>query len=250
MKTAIVYTEERLRVNRFFAETLSSYLGADVVDLSVSDDYDLYIFRTEDAALRAELEGKGKRVVNNALTGVIANDKHLSYELAAELGVPFLPYVLQGEGEIGYPCVVKSRFGHGGKQVFWADDKREAERLLKGEGYLLQKPSENRGEDIRMYCLGGEVLAAMRRKNENDFRSNFTLGGSCERIAPPAELVGLCRRFYEALRFDFVGIDFLVEREGYLFNEIEDVVGTRMLYSAGLDAAKRFADYLKSEKCE
>ena len=186
----------------------------------------------------------------NALTGVIANDKHLSYELAAELGVPFLPYVLQGEGEIGYPCVVKSRFGHGGKQVFWADDKREAERLLKGEGYLLQKPSENRGEDIRMYCLGGDVLAAMRRKNENDFRSNFTLGGSCERIAPPAELVGLCRRFYEALRFDFVGIDFLVEREGYLFNEIEDVVGTRMLYSAGLDAAKRFADYLKSEKCE
>ena len=27
MKTAIVYTEERLRVNRFFAETLSSFVA-------------------------------------------------------------------------------------------------------------------------------------------------------------------------------------------------------------------------------
>ena len=47
---------------------------------------------------------------------------------------------------------------------------------------------------------------------------------------------------------DFVGIDFFPDVNGPVFNEIEDVAGTRMLYSVyGIDAAKVYADYMTNQ---
>lgn len=249
MRVAIVYTKERLAVNEFFAKRLAAYTGGDVVDESVSDEYDLYVFRCENSSLRKALEERGKLVVNNALTGKIANDKHLSYELAKGLKIPFLPYVLETDARaLSYPCVIKSRFGHGGKEVYWAENEGEASAILSGEELICQTPSEMLGRDIRVYCLGGEVLCAMERSNSKDFRSNFTLGGSCRQIPTPPLLREYCSRVLDALSSDFVGVDFIVDGERYYFNEIEDVVGCRMLYRQGVDAAKLFADYLKSKK--
>ena len=248
MKRAIVYTEERLRVNGFFAESLARYLSADLVDESVGEEYDSYIFRCENSQKRAFLEERGKSVVNNALTGKIANDKHLSYELAKELKIPFLPYVLSCDGKgISYPCVVKSRFGHGGKEVFWANDEGEAKTLFSGETLLCQTPSKELGRDVRVYCLGGKILCAMERCNRKDFRSNFTLGGTCRQVQLPPLLRESCKKIVAALSADFVGVDFIADGGKFYFNEIEDVVGCRMLYSCGIDAAKVFADYLQSK---
>ena len=40
---------------------------------------------------------------------------------------------------------------------------------------------------------------------------------------------------------DFVGVDLLLTDRGPVFNEVEDVVGTRMLYSCtDIDAADRY----------
>lgn len=247
MKCAVVYTEERLKVNEYFARALCSYLSADLVDESVGEEYDCYVFRCENSEKRLFFEERGKLVVNNALTGKIANDKHLNYELAKRLKIPFLPYVLTNDARtLSYPCVIKSPFGHGGKEVYWAKNEGEASAILSGEPLICQKPSDMLGRDIRVYCLGGEVLCAMERSNSKDFRSNFTLGGTCRQIQLPSILREYCSRVIGALSADFVGVDFIVDGEKYYFNEIEDVVGCRMLYHEGIDAAKLLADYVKA----
>lgn len=240
MKVAIVYTKERLAVNEFFAKKLSEYTGGEIVDESVSDRYDLYLFRCENSILRTELEKKGKRVVNNALTGRIANDKVLSYELARRLEIPFLPFTTDAE-QANFPCVAKSPYGHGGKEVFWCETREECHFV---EPMIYQKPSVQRGKDVRVYCLGNEILCAMERYNEHDFRSNFTLGGTCKRTELPSRVKEYVYRILKALGPTMVGIDFIIDGDTYYFNEIEDVVGTRMLYHEGIDAAKLLSEFL------
>ncbi|MBP5313113.1 MAG: hypothetical protein J6112_09815, partial [Clostridia bacterium] len=75
---------------------------------------------------------------------------------------------------------------------------------------------------------------------------NFSLGGKAEPYTlSPEEEETVYKIVRELKSPDLIGADFLVTEEGLLFNEIEDVVGTRMLYAVyGIDAAKVFADYV------
>ena len=45
---------------------------------------------------------------------------------------------------------------------------------------------------------------------------------------------------------DFIGVDFLLDRGNLIFNEIEDVVGSKMLYaSSELDVAHMFTGHIQ-----
>lgn len=252
MKTAIVYSTERLKINGFFAESLASCLKGEIVDETVDASFDRYIFRVENHALRDRLERAGKFVSNNGKTGRIGNDKYLSYRLAEDLGLPVLPYSLLRRGDkIDAPCVVKSRFGHGGKQVFWVNTQEELDGVfsaLPDDTLLAQQPAKTLGVDLRVYMLGDRVFQAMLRENKRSFKSNFTLGGSCRAVSPTSEIVAMAVKIARALRSDFIGVDFLFQGETPVFGEIEDVVGTRMLYQSGIDAARVYADYLSQTK--
>ena len=95
--------------------------------------------------------------------------------------------------------------------------------------------------------LGGEAIAAVRRTSETDFRSNFKLGGKVERVDPEPSVVEIAKRLYDHLKFDFVGVDFIRHGGRWILNEIEDVVGTRMLYATGdLDVASLFMRHVRS----
>ena len=92
---------------------------------------------------------------------------------------------------------------------------------------------------MRVYMLGGEAIAAVRRTSKTDFRSNFKLGGKVASVDIPPDAAEMARRLYDRLKFDFAGVDFIRDGGRWIFNEIEDVVGTRMLYATtALDAAK------------
>ena len=93
--------------------------------------------------------------------------------------------------------------------------------------------------------LGGEVLAAAKRSSLSDFRSNFSLGGKAEIVHVPKEVKDVLGKVYSALGCDFVGVDFIRHDGKWILNEIEDVVGTRMLYSlTDIDAAKIYVEYV------
>ena len=93
--------------------------------------------------------------------------------------------------------------------------------------------------------MGGSVVAATKRTSKVDFRSNFSLGGNAELDTPTAEMLSVIERLRNALHFDFVGIDFIRHNSEWALNEIEDVVGTRMLYSlTDIDAAEVYIRYV------
>ena len=101
--------------------------------------------------------------------------------------------------------------------------------------------------DVRVYLLGGELFAAMERRGApGDFRSNFCLGGRAVRLAPPPALREAVERTCALAAFDYAGADFLRDGERYLLNELEDVVGARMLYTyTELDPIAAFAAHIR-----
>ncbi|MBQ7934608.1 MAG: ATP-grasp domain-containing protein, partial [Lachnospiraceae bacterium] len=211
------------------------------------------IMRVIAPELSRALEAVGWRLLNNAMTAQIGNNKWLTYQNALKWEVPVLethllaqyqsqacpsPAHPDAEEVPAYPQVIKAVAGHGGSQVFWADNEQQREQMIRqllGQGItpeeiICQQACSEPGKDMRVYVLGGKIYRAILRSSNRDFRSNFSLGGQIALAEPTREQRMVIDRLYEKLQFDFVGIDFIMHEGKWILNEIEDVVGTRMIY--------------------
>ena len=257
----ILYDRKDLEVNSWFAERLrdsGNELGLECSIVTTdSVDYDnvpdVVVSRCRDSNLTSLLEDLGATVYNRSSVSRICNDKAMTYQFAESLNIPYLPYALPGSKlPPGPPWVVKSCIGHGGTEVFLAESRKEVEVML---GYLedrkpmVQTMADIRGRDLRVYVLGGKIIASVMRSCLTDFRANFSLGGNAELYEPPQSALNIVGKILPELLPDFVGIDFVFGRDGVYLNEIEDVVGTRMLYElTPKDPARMYMEYIAQSK--
>ncbi|HOO28156.1 MAG TPA: hypothetical protein PLU43_06795, partial [Lachnospiraceae bacterium] len=111
---------------------------------------------------------------------------------------------------------------------------------------LFQRCADVIGKDLRIYVLGNKMLAAMMRiSSGSDFRANFSLGGHAIPHTLTNEETALAKKIITALPADFVGIDFLYHKDHPVLSEIEDVVGTRMLYQhTNIHAVREYLNYI------
>ena len=52
------------------------------------------------------------------------------------------------------------------------------------------------------------------------------------------------QKIIENLEIDFAGIDFIYDEGRPILNEIEDIVGCRMLYKFNINAAEKYVNYI------
>ena len=90
------------------------------------------------------------------------------------------------------------------------------------------------------------MVASVLRSSDTDFRANFKLDGRAEVMECPDAAMDAVRRIVPELMPDFVGIDFVFGDGGDVFlNEVENVVGTRMLYTlTDMDPARMYMEYI------
>ena len=199
---------------------------------------DFAVVRAMDPPFSAGLEARGIPVFNPASVSACCNDKWNTYRLADSLGVPFPKTVYVPDPAVlpdfPYPYVLKSCAGHGGTQVYLVRNDGEAKtasEALRGVPSVAQAFVSEPGKDVRVYILGDRILASMLRVSETDFRSNFCLGGRAVPYTLSAREREMVQAFQNALPFGLAGIDFLFDGGKTVFNEAEDVVGCRMLYT-------------------
>lgn len=130
--------------------------------------------------------------------------------------------------------VIKSVSGHGGSEVFLLEDQEKWRDVLAGREVVLQEKIECHSRDLRVYVLAGEIYCAMLREGKKDFRSNFSLGGSVREMGLTTAQREYIDCFIKCLPDYSAGmysIDFLPLPDGRLiFDEVEEMVGCRMLY--------------------
>ena len=101
---------------------------------------------------------------------------------------------------------------------------------------------------MRVWLIGGEIIASILRVSKTDFRSNFCLGGEAVPYVLSAEETALVKRIAALIDYDYIGIDFVFNHGKIVFNEIEDSVGARMVYEkTDVDIIALYCEYIKKE---
>lgn len=222
-------------------------------------DLDFIINRTRDSLIATHFEKMDCKVFNNSTVTELCNHKGKTHQLINSQGIPSVKTLLGNVHyfhpsllPFSYPVILKSVSGHGGSEVDLI--KNEEELIthlakLPTEDFILQELCTSPGTDIRVFALGGKIVAAVKRFCEASFKSNYSLGGSATAYTLKPHEIKLVEHILSLLPFDFIGIDFILDEEGnLLFNEIEDVVGTRTLYLnyPDIDIVDQFLAYISS----
>lgn len=264
MNVVILYDAVRLTLNRRFAEFLHRAFASRGIDAETAvaetiDDWagreipDLVVMRSVNPSLSAYLESKGARVWNDSFVARICNDKWATYGYLRERGIESLPTRLVTRetlvsGPFDFPGVLKSRDGHGGTEVFWAKNRVElmtAFQKIGQKSAVWQSPASDLGKDLRVYVLGKKIVVAMLRESNDGFRSNFCLGASASVYPLSEEEKRRVDQITDLFSFGLAGIDFIFHQGRVVINEIEDVVGSRMIYSrTDLDIASLYVDFM------
>ncbi len=249
------YFADELKSNKILA-----LIDGENVSLRIGE-YDFCIYLDKDVSLALMLEKAGLKLFNSADAIRLCDDKFLTYISLAGNGVK-MPKTISSplmysantdvafldtvESELGYPIVVKRVYGSMGKGVFLAKNRSELEKLFNEfcrEPHLYQKfVNDKVGEDIRVITVGGKVVAAMKRKNLYDFRSNVELGGVGEKITLSKEQINIAEKASKVLGLDYAGIDIIGENlicevnSNAFFKEFERVTG--------VDVAKTYVEHV------
>ena len=222
---------------------------SEVLSYLKSHKVDFVIYRARDYKLVEILEQKGIKCFNNSLTNKTANDKYVTYRLCKEQGINCLETLLDDPDNLPYPLIMKSLDGHGGQEVYLINSEKERLDVLKKsqKHFIYQRYLPN-SIDVRAYVLNNQVVAAVERKNSNDFRSNFSLGGEVKAYKPSQEMVDIASKISKLLGATYIGVDFLIDGNNIYLNEIEDPVGARMLYKTNnIDIINLFIKEIKSQ---
>ncbi|MBR3848453.1 MAG: ATP-grasp domain-containing protein [Oscillospiraceae bacterium] len=262
MTAFLVYEREGAKRNRDYIKLHRQYgheLGIDF-RLVICDEEHLPEEKCDFAIIRAmrpditeALEARGIPCFNGSFVSKICNNKARTYEYLDANGVPVIPWISAKSEDsppeiASYPCVIKPCCGHGGKNVRIIRNDEEyasARRDIAPDEYVIQPLATTLGRDMRVYILGGKAVAAVLRTSEGDFRSNFSLGGKVEAVTLSKEEETLIEKVCSLFDFALCGIDIMYHNGRPVINEIEDVVGSRMLYKThDIDILKLYLEYI------
>ena len=265
VKGILVYTSADAEYNEWFINHIieeGRKCGLDI-RLVLSDkeevpdiDYSFAIVRNRDSKLCKRLEDSNIRCFNSSYVVNIGNDK---WEMYKDFNSAGIPVMYTQKTKLPYPFVMKPVDGHGGENVYLIKNADEYKRAIdtkpdeKTGEFIFQVPATEKGRDIRVYVVGGIILTAMERiavDTEKDFRSNYSLNGNAKEHALTDEELKLAAKVADHIKADFVGIDLIYNNGRPVVNEIEDAVGTRMLYSlTDIDPVREFVAHIADIIC-
>ncbi|MBR2406638.1 MAG: RimK family alpha-L-glutamate ligase [Clostridia bacterium] len=233
---------------------------------------DFVLFWDKDTRLAKALESVGVRVYNPAHAIEICDDKSETHRILAMAGIPQPETLLApmtyreinaevesflevGAKRLGFPLVVKECYGSFGDQVSLAHSMEELRKLayaMESRPFMLQRfVSESAGEDVRLYVVGGRLVAAMRRRSDGkDFRANLRQGGSAVPYTPTPEEEALALRCCRELGLCFGGVDLLHTNQGAMVCEVNSNAHLAgIIACTGVDVADEIVSWvLEQEK--
>ncbi|WP_053219008.1 ATP-grasp domain-containing protein [Virgibacillus senegalensis] len=200
---------------------------------------DFCVVRIVEPLLNKQLEMLGIKVFNSSEVSYLCNNKAVTHQKMAALGIPMVDTIFLQSDQLGDhlpmhpPFVMKEATGRGGKQVYKITDSahwQTVRQKVRAKDVIIQDSAVQAGKDLRVFVVGDVIVGAVLRSNKADFRANFKLGGEAEWYELSQEEARMVRSIIDSFSFSMVGIDFLFSEDGkLLFNEIEDVVGSRTL---------------------
>ncbi len=248
MKGYLIYKKSDAYKNTEYISMLLEAANEKNIDLilvfdhsSLSYDCDFVINRSRNLKVTKLYESNGVRVFNNSKICLLGNDKLAAYKYAEKKDIPY-PKLFDNI-DLNTEYIWKSRNGHGGKEV----KKILGKNISKDSNYICQEYIEDVYGDVRFYIIGNKIVHSVIRTNEESFKKNYSNGAEADFFYPTDDQLNIVEKFIDDLDVSYAGIDFFITKGNeFIFNEIEDVVGSRMLSTLGINnTADLFIDYIK-----
>lgn len=238
----ILYDHES--VDRF--DLVLTRIGASITDYGV--------------AVVNQFDMMGIPVINDAASIIRSRDKFRSLQLLNKHNIDIprtvmlkspdnLSEALEMVG--GPPVILKLVQGTQGVGVILAESREAVESTLDtlwrlGQNIIIQEfIKESRGEDIRAFVVGGEVVAAMKRKARvGEFRSNIHRGGHAVAQKLPREYHEIAIKSAEVLGLKIAGVDMLRSKSGPKVMEVNSSPGFEGLEKVtGVNVAEKIVKF-------
>lgn len=215
-------------------------------------------------AIVRQLEMQGVYTISSSLAINRSRDKLRSLQLLAKAGVGIPKTVVsRNSADIddlldklgGMPVIIKLARGTHGNGVVLAETKKAAKSVLQafyltnedGTNILLQEfVKESAGTDIRVFVVGGRVVASMMRKSlDDDFRSNLHKGGEGTKIKLTEEERKMAIKAARAMGLNLAGVDMMRSERGPLILEVNASPGFGIEKVTGRDVASPIIEYIE-----
>lgn len=234
---------------------------------SIKDAPNFVVFLDKDILLARFLKNNGIPVFNDPEVIETCDNKANQYIQLAKNRIPmpktiiapkvYPNFTIANSGyyekvleQLTLPMIIKEGRGSFGMKVYLIEteeDFYEKVEELRGVDYVFQQfIASSRGRDIRVNIVGGEVVAAMYRHSETDFRANITNGGVAEVVELTEAQSKLAIEAAHAVGAEFAGVDLLFgEQEEPLVCEVNAAAHIRnILNVTGINVADAMVQYI------
>lgn len=215
-------------------------------------------------AVLRQFEMMGVWPLNESVAVGRSRDKLRSMQIFAKhgLGLPVTAFahdpkqtdeVLKIVG--GAPAVIKLLEGTQGIGVVLGETNNSAKSVIEAfrglnVNILVQEFIKEAGSsDIRIFVVGGKVVAAMMRTGaEGDFRSNLHRGGSAKMVKITPEERSTAIRAAKVMGLNVAGVDILRANHGPVIMEVNSSPGLEGIEAAtGKDVAGQIIEFIEAK---
>ena len=231
------------------------------------EDYDIVFVRgipggsLEQIIFRVDvlhrLENTGVRVINSPRAIERTVDKYYTSTLLEDAGLPTprtvvteqFDQALAAFHELGGDVVVKPLFGSEGRGMVRVSDPDTAYRALRALElgryvYYLQEFVPHGSEDIRVFVVDEQIIAAMVRQGQT-WKTNIAQGAKAVPLSLDPALSAIAWQAARAVGADYAGVDILVTEGGdYTVIEVNGIPGWQGIQEVTqVDIADRLVEY-------
>jgi ribosomal protein S6--L-glutamate ligase len=150
------------------------------------------------------------------------------------------------------PLIIKVARGTHGNGVVLAETAKAARAVMQafyveGVSFLAQEYiAESAGTDIRVFIVGGKVVASMKRQSLNeDFRSNIHQGGTGKPTRLSDEERKIAQKAARAMGLSICGVDIIRSKRGPLVLEVNASPGFTIEKVTGHNVAGKIIEYIE-----
>jgi ribosomal protein S6--L-glutamate ligase len=241
-----------------------SYRGEDLVGFDAIIPRIASSMTRYGTAIVRQFEMTGVYTPSSSIAITRSRDKLRTLQLLARAGVGIPKTVFTRNttdfddliDEVGeLPVIIKLARGTHGNGVVLAETKKAAKSVLQafhvmdddGTNILLQEfVKESAGVDIRVFVVGGKVIASMKRQSlDDDFRSNLHQGGAGESVKLTDEERRTALKAAKAMGLSICGVDIMRSDRGPLVLEVNSSPGFGIEKVTGRDVAGPILDYIE-----
>ncbi len=205
-----------------------------------------------------QLQLIGVPVINNFLPITRAKNKVRTLQILAHAGIPVpktvvvsdVRYLDKAIAQVGrFPLIVKLAYGAIGNGVSILESRRSlrsffdfliASTTTPNPYIMIQEyVKEAKGKDLRVFVVGGKIVAAMERSaRRGEFRANFSLGGSVALADLTKGERAIAIQSAELLGLDVAGVDIIRTAMGPKILEVNSNPGLKgITHATGVDVA-------------